>query len=365
MPIEITELTQNDFSFVNYLFNKVKFNDIVNFTRQLSIMLTAGLTLSDSFTILKKQTENKNLNKIIDNIDRDIRGGKSFSDSLKKYPENFSNLYIALIRAGEASGKMSDILKKLADNLEKQRALKGKIKGSLIYPAIIIAAMIVVMFIMITFVMPKLLDLYKNFDVALPLTTKVMIAISNFSAQFWPLIVITTGIGIFFIMNYLRTKPGKYTRDAILLKLPVVNKVIQESVLVDSTRTLAILIESGVSILEALTIVIDTTDNVIYQDAFRNILYQVEKGVSIGQAMTNQGVFPPILIQMTTVGEQTGNLDNTLMRISNYFDTESELAIRTLTTLIEPAVLVVLGVGVGVLVFSIITPIYTLTTSFH
>ncbi|NTU46937.1 type II secretion system F family protein [Candidatus Roizmanbacteria bacterium] len=364
-PIEIKK-AQRAMSFsIGSYFNHVNFNDIVDLTRQLAIMLNAGLTLIDCLDILKKQIVKPALYKLVDDIDKSIRSGKSLSESLSEYHQYFSNLYIALIKSGEASGKMSDILLKLSDNLEKQRAFQGKIKGALIYPVIVIAGMFVVMFVMVTFVVPKLLDLYKDFNIDLPLPTKILIFVSNFSLTFWPIYIPSLFVGMGFLKRYFATKTGKRVLDKFLLRTPVIKNVIKMSVLVDSTRTLSILIGSGVSILEAMAIIIETTNNVIFQDAFISINKQVEKGVSLGQAMTNEGVFPPILVQMTTVGEQTGHLDDTLMRIAVYFEMESELAVKTLTTLIEPLILVVLGVGVGFLVMAVITPIYNLTNSFN
>jgi type IV pilus assembly protein PilC len=363
-PIEIKKRDSSN-SILGALFDKVNFNDIVDLTRQLAIMLNAGLTIIDCFDILKKQLTKPSLLNVVENIDRDVRGGKSFSTALRRYPQHFSNLYIALVKSGEASGKLSDILIKLAENLEKQREFRGKIKGALIYPAIVIVGMLMVMFIMITFVVPRLLNLYKDFNIDLPFTTKILIALSSFSVQFWPLIIIGVVGGVIFVKRYSKTKAGKMQIDKLQLRAPVFSNIIKMAVLVDSTRTLAILIASGVSILDSLSIVIETTDNFVYQQAFTNIYKQVEKGVSIGQAMSNEGVFPPILIQMTTVGEQTGHLDDTLQRISHYFEMESEIAVKTLTTLIEPTILVVLGVGVGFLVLAVITPIYNLTGSFQ
>ncbi|MEN9327758.1 MAG: hypothetical protein RI947_566 [Candidatus Parcubacteria bacterium] len=363
-PIEVKKVTSSSFAILDTFFNRVTFNDVVDFTRQIAIMLNAGLTLIDCFEILRRQITRPLLLKIVEDIDREVRGGKSFSETLKKYPEHFSDLYISLVKSGEASGKLSEILLKLAENLEKQREFQGKIKGALIYPLIVIIGMISVMFIMVTFVVPKLLGLYKDFNIPLPVSTQILIIISSFTSKFWPLIIVAVFFGITFMRRYLKTKQGKLLYDQMLLRIPMIKNVIKIAVLVDSTRTLAILIGSGVSILDGLNIVIETTSNSIFQQAFKSITKQVEKGVSLGQAMTNEGIFPPILVQMTTVGEQTGHLDDTLLRISRYFEMESELAVKTLTTLIEPAILVFLGVGVGFLVMSVITPIYNLTTSF-
>lgn len=363
-PIEVKKVEASPFALFAKIFQRVSFADVVDLTRQLAIMINAGLTLVDCFDILKKQITKESLLKVIEDMDREIRGGNTFSNALKKYPNLFSNLYISLVRSGEASGKLADILLKLADNLEKQREFQGKIKGALIYPAIVITGMLTVMFIMVTFVVPKLLDLYKDFKATLPWTTLLLIAISNFMVHFWPLIIGGVFGGITFFQRFSKTKTGKHAIDSFVLKIPIINNVIRMSVLVDSTRTLSILIGSGVSILEGLNIIIDTTNNVIYQGAFREIYKQVEKGISLGQAMINTHVFPPILVQMTTVGEQTGHLDDTLGRISVYFEMESELAVKAMTTLIEPTILVFLGLGVGFLVMSVITPIYNLTSSF-
>jgi len=362
VPIEVKKL--ETFAPLEALNSKVDFTDVVDFTRQIAIMLNAGLTLIDCFAILIKQVTKPGLLKVIQDLNKDIMAGGTFSSSLQKYPQHFSNLYISLVKSGEASGKLSDILLKLAENLEKQREFQGKIKGALIYPVIIIIGMFGVMFVMITFVIPKLLNLYNDFNIELPLTTQILIFVSNFSAKFWPLILLAIAGLVTGLKKYFSTPQGKMLFDTMILKAPVLGNVVRISSLVDSTRTLSILIGSGVSILDGLSIIIETTGNVVYQNAFRSIYKQVERGLSLGTAMNNEHIFPPILVQMTTVGEQTGHLDDTLIRISHYFEMESELAVKAMTTLIEPLILVVLGVGVGFLVNSVITPIYNLTSSF-
>lgn len=361
LTLEVKPVKRRSFFF----FDRVSFNDIVDLTRQLAIMLNAGLTLVDCLDILKKQIIKEPLLKLIEDIDKDIRAGISFSSALKKYPQYFPNLYVSLVKSGEASGKLSDILLRLADNLEREREFKGKLKGALIYPVIVIIAMVLVMFIMVTFVIPKLLTMFKDFNIDLPLTTKILIKISEFSTKYWPLAIVFTVIIFLLTRRYLKTKQGRVMKDSLLLKIPIINRVVKIGALVDSTRTLAVLTKSGVSILDSLEIVVDTTDNIIFKQAFKNIAKQVEKGTSLGIAMQNEEIFPPILVQMTIVGENTGHLDDTLMRISRYFEIESELAIKAMTTLIEPAIILFLGVGVGFLVFSVITPIYQLTSSFQ
>ncbi|OGK12026.1 hypothetical protein A2954_00180 [Candidatus Roizmanbacteria bacterium RIFCSPLOWO2_01_FULL_37_12] len=344
-------------------FRRVNFNDIVDFTRQLAIMLEAGLTLIDALEILKKQTTKPALLTLLDSLDKEIKSGKNFSTALSLYPQIFSSLYISLIKSGEATGKLSEILHKLSENLEKVRIFRGKLRGVLIYPSFIIVGMIIVAFIMMTFVVPKLLDLYKDFGASLPLSTKILLFISTFLTKFWPVVIFLAATSYLIISRYLRTPIGKYQFDSFFLKLPAIGNVVRMAALVDSTRTLSILTSSGVPLLETLNIVVETSTNVIFKSAFEKIKKQVEKGISLGMAMKQAEIFPPILVQMTIIGEQTGHLDDTLIRVSRYFESDSEMAIKAMTVLIEPSILVMLGLGVGFLVFAIITPIYTLTTS--
>lgn len=364
-PVDIKPSLKNQLDALNMLVDRVSFNNIVDLTRQIAIMLNAGLTIVDSLDILKNQVKHPSLKKLVEDIDKQVKGGAPLSSALRKYPKHFPNLYIALIKSGEASGKLGEILLKLADNLEKQREFKTKLKGAMVYPMVIVSAMVIVMFIMITFVLPRMLVLYKDFNVELPLPTQILIVVSTFASSYWLIIVpVVVGIG-FLIRQYFRTKVGKRQFDSFLLKAPIISNVIKQAALVDSTRTLAILTGAGVSILDALTIVVETTDNSIYQEAFKRVYKSVEKGQSLGNSLSVEGVFPPILVQMSIVGENTGHLDDTLERLSKYFEFESESAIKAITTLIEPAILVVLGLGVAFLVLAVILPIYKLTESFN
>lgn len=363
-PISVEQVKERKFTFFDSLTQKVDFNDMVDFTRQVALMLNAGLTLIDSLEILKRQTPKLILKKMIEDIDAKIKGGSPFSVALQDYKAIFSKLYVSLVKSGEASGKLGEILLRLADNLEKEREFKSKFKGALVYPAIVVVSMLLVMFVMVTFVLPKLLSLYKDFNVELPMTTQVLITVSTFSSRFWPLIVAAVFFASYFVKKYLATKTGKETFDKIALKVPVIGHIISISALVESTRTLAILISAGISILDALSIVVEATENTVYQQALSTVSHKVEKGLSLGVALEQEVIFPPILVQMSQVGEQTGKLDDTLFRLSKYFEMESEMATKTMTTLIEPIILVFLGVGVGFLVMSVITPIYNLTSSF-
>jgi type IV pilus assembly protein PilC len=363
-PIEIKKVDNEYFSQFSAIFDRANFNDVVTFTRQIAIMLNAGLTLIDSLAILRKQTTKQSYLHLLEDIDKEIRSGNSLSDALNKHRNLFSNLYIALVKSGEASGKLNEILSRLADNLEKQREFRGKITSALIYPVIIIISMVGVMFVMVTFVIPKLLNLYKDFNIELPFTTKILIAISSILTKTWPIILILLFVSLPLIKKIADLPPVRYKIDYYLLRLPLFGRIIQMAALVDSTRTLAILTNSGISILDSLSIVTDISENVIYKKTFENIYKQIEKGGSLGEAFERAEIFPPILVQMVTVGEETGHLDETLNKISRYFEMESEIAVKAATSMVEPLILVVLGLGVGFLVMSVITPIYNLTTSF-
>lgn len=346
------------------LFNRVKFADLVDFTRQLSIMLNSGLSIADSLDILRKQAQTPALKKMITEINEEIQAGNSFSSALKKYGDVFSRLYIALVKAGEASGKLDEIMKKLAGNLEKQRSFQGKMKGALIYPAIVIVAMMGVMFIMITFVVPQLLSLYKDFNIVLPLPTRILIFVSGFMQKFWILVIAAVFAISTLVGRYAKTRIGHKRIDSIVLRIPLIKRVVRISALVNSTRTLAILVNAGVPILQALDIIIETTGNVVYQEAFKTVKIKVEKGASLGKSLDEEGIFPPIFVQMTLVGEKTGHLDETLMHLSKYFESEAEMAIKAVTILIEPAILIILGFAVGFVVLAVITPIFSLSNAF-
>lgn len=362
--LEVNEKTQMFQGSIKTLFSRVSFNNIVDFTRQFSIMLNSGLTLIDSLDILKKQADSPAFSKLINEIDADVKAGVSFSDALRKHPKLFDNLYIALVKAGEASGKLDEILKKLAENLERERTFKNKIRGAMVYPAIVVCAMLVVMFVMISFVIPNLLAVYEDFDVDLPAPTLFLIALSDFFSAFWLPVLLAGIVAIVLFIRAYKSEKGKAIVDKLTLRLPIISRIIKIAALVDTTRTLAILIGSGVSILDALDIITETTDNTVYQETFRNIKHSIERGEGLGKSLDHAGIFPPIFVQMTTVGEQTGHLDETLAHLANYFESESEIAIKALTTLIEPAILVVLGLGVGFVVIAVITPIFSLSSSF-
>lgn len=361
--LEIKELKTSQFGSFSTLLQRVTFNDITYMTRQLAIMLNAGLTIIDSIEILKKQTSKAIFKNLLGDLDKSIREGKNFSAALSKYPEHFSTFYIALVKSGEASGKLDIILSKLAENLEFQRAFKSKIKNALIYPVVIILAMFAMIFVIMTFVVPRLTELYESMQVELSGSTQFLITVSSFLESYWIFVLVGIGGLIFLFQKGLKSPTGKKLFDTYILHVPVFGKIIITAALVDATRTLSILIGSGVPILDALSIVTEVNTNIVFRNAFIRIKERVEKGLSIGTAMSNEKIFPESLVQMTIVGEQTGHLDETLDKVSGYYQSETELAVKAMLVLIEPMILIILGVTVGFVVMAVITPIFSLTSS--
>lgn len=363
-PITVAKKEKSELlNMLPFFSNKVGQKDLVVFTRQVSLMLVSGLTLVKALDILKDQATKESVREMLDGVITDIQEGSSFSKSITKYPDVFSPVYIALVRTSEASGLLDKALSRLADNLEKQQKLGSTIKAALTYPVIIVVLMIGVVFIMMTFVIPKLSDLYKQLNVELPLATKIVVSMSQFTTTFWPIILGFVILFPFLFRRFHKTEEGKMLIDNLVLKLPVFAPLIKKTILAEFSRTLGLLIGSGTLVVESLVETADIAGNYQFKNAILDTSSRVEKGVSVGEALSFYNIFPPILIQLVKVGEQTGKLDETLLRASEYFESEVDQAVKTLTTAMEPLIMVTLGVGVGFLVFSIITPIYKLTSS--
>lgn len=344
-------------------FNKISSNDLILFTRQLSSMLAAGLTLLRALQIFKEQIQNEAMIEVVSGIINDVQEGKSFSYAIAKYPDIFSPIYISLIKAGESSGLLDKVLLRLANNLEKQSKLKSTVKSALMYPAIVVILMIFVVFIMMIFVIPQLSILYKNLNVPLPLPTQVVVGLSSIIGTFWPVILALVALLIFLYKRWRKTEDGELIVDNLILKLPVFGKLIQETILAEFARTFGLLIGTGTLVVESLLETADTAGNVHYKNAIKDVSKQVEKGVSVGDAMSSYSLFPPMLVQLVKIGEQTGKMDESLAKASEYFEDQVNQKVKTLTTALEPFIMVVLGVGVAFLIISVITPIYSLISS--
>lgn len=334
--------------------------DLVFFTRQLSSMLTSGLTVMQALEILRSQVQNPAMAEVIEGMVANIQEGKTLSQSIAKYPHVFSNIYISLIQAAETAGLLDKILLRLADNLEKQDKLKSTIKSALMYPAIVVVMMVGVMAIMMIFVVPTLTGLYASFNVDLPLPTKVVIGLSNFTVKFWPFVIGVPVPTIYYFRKWKKTLQGKKILDALILKLPIFSKLTTQSIMAEFSRTFGLLVGTGSLVVESLDESANVIGNYYYQQAIREVGKKVEKGVTIGDAMLADPLFPPLMVEMVKIGEQTGKLDDSLTRVSEYFEREVETTVKGLTTAMEPIIMIVLAVGVGFLVISIITPIYNI-----
>ena len=344
-------------------FGGVPETEVVVVTRQLATMISAGLPIARGLEVLAEQSQNRNMKRILLDTLRDVQGGSTLSSSLSKYPRVFSTTYTSLVRAGEASGKLEEILKRLADTLEAQRDFKSRLVGAMIYPAIIFLAMIGVFALMMIFVIPNLAEMYKSLNVELPAVTKGMIAISDFIVGFWYVILFLLVAGVLGLKSFLSTAKGRELVSSVASKMPIFGKIIMQKDLTEFSRTLSLLISSGIPITEALNIVSKVVTNPTLKAGAEQAAETVEKGGSLSDYLKQNKIFPPLIGQMSTVGEETGQLDSVLERIGAFYAAEADHAIKGLSAALEPIILVVLGGMVGLLIVSIITPIYKITSS--
>lgn len=343
--------------------SRVTFSDLVALTRQLATMVEAGLVVSQALDILQDQQSNKVLKKALEEISSDVKGGLTLGQATSKHPQIFPNLYVNLIKSGETAGKIDQVLLRMADNLEKQREFQARVKGAMIYPIVVITMMIGVMFLMFAFVIPRLTAIYTQSSIQLPLPTRILIAISNFTAGYWYLIILVV-ITIFLIFKRWKETPeGHLSYDKFLLKLPLIGNLTTNVNLADFTRTFGLLVSAGIPLLEAINIVEGVIGNQVFKNSLKQAYVGVERGLPFSN-MVSTAPFPRIVGQMVRVGEETGKMDEVFFKLSAYFESESDNLVKNLTTAIEPIVLVILGLAVAFLVISIILPIYNLTSSF-
>ena len=344
-------------------FRGVPLTEVVAFTRQLSTMVSAGLPIARALEVLSEQTTNKNFKKVVMDCLRDVEGGTSLSASFGRFPKIFSATYRALVKAGESSGKLDDVLLRLADNMESDRELRAKFTGAMIYPAIVFLAMIGVFIMMMVFVVPKLADMYQSLNVDLPTITKFMIAMSDFVIhKYYIIILAIVGAGFAF-KTFAATPFGSDMLSELSFKLPVFGKINRLREISQYTRTLSLLVSAAIPIVEALNIVADVAGNKQLKRAAFEASANVEKGNSLSEYIKSNKIFPPIVGQMAAVGEETGQLDTVLGRVADFFDGETDHSVKGLSAALEPLILILLGGMVGVLIISIITPIYKITSA--
>lgn len=339
-------------------FKKIGSLDITVFSRQLSDLLDAGIPLTDCLSILFQQTENPTFAKIVGEIKEDVQSGASFSASLSKHPKIFSSLYAGMVSAGESGGMLREVLKRIALFSERQEEVKGKIRAAMAYPSLLLGVGFITVFVLVTFVLPKFVLMFKDLGQELPLPTKILFGLSGFMMNYWWLVV-----GIFFSVffgfyRFYGTPKGKLSLDQFRLKIPLLGKVARKVEVSNLTRTLGALLENGVAILPSIKIVQSALSNrAIAQDMDR-IYEGVNKGARLGELMSKSPYFAPFEVSMISVGEETGKLEQMLLKVAAAYEQEVERSIKMLSSLLEPAMIIILGGFVGFIVFSILLPIF-------
>jgi type IV pilus assembly protein PilC len=338
---------------------KVKDKDVVIFTRQLATMIDAGLPLVQCLDILGNQTENKTLAKTINQVRSDVESGATFADALKKHPKIFDGLYCNMVAAGEAGGILDTILGRLAAFMEKFAKIKGQIKSAMIYPSVILFVAVSVVSLLLVVVVPMLANIFVEAKMQLPLPTRIVMAFSNFLKSWGGLVVLLAIVGFFVgLKQFRKTEKGLRTTDAIALKIPVAGSLIQRVAVAKFTRTLGTLLTSGVPILEGLLIVSRTAGNKVVEDAVLATRQSVSEGKTLADPLGRAKIFPAMVVSMISVGEATGALDNMLNKIADFYDDEVDSAVAALTSMLEPMLMIFLGVVVGFVIIAMYMPIF-------
>jgi type IV pilus assembly protein PilC len=337
---------------------KISMRDIVIFTRQFSTMINAGLPLVQALDILAKQSENKALKDVTLAVVFDVESGHTVADALRKHPKAFTDLYVNMVAAGEAGGILDTILMRLATFMEKNDALVRKVKGAMIYPGVIMSVAAIAIIVLLIFVIPVFEKMFASVGLALPLPTRVVIGMSKFLTSYWWAVaggIYASGV---FLKKYYASNDGKLVIDRLMLKAPILGDVLRKSAVSRFTRTLGTLIGSGVSILDGLEITAKTSGNRVIQDAIMESRASIAGGETISAPLQKSQVFPPMVISMIAVGEQTGGLDEMLSKIADFYDEEVDAAVSGLLSLMEPVMIVFLGVVVGGMVVAMYLPIF-------
>lgn len=345
-------------------FGKVKNKDLVFFAREFSILLNASVPMVETLNILTKQVTNPRMKDIVKSVANNIESGRQLSTALAAYPDVFNNLFVSLVKTGEVSGTLDQSLTYIADQQEKDYNLRRKVKGALTYPAFVITAMAGVLGLLFTFVMPKMLVMLTETGAELPLTTKMLIAVTGFFTNFWWVLLLLIAVG-FISFRYTVSKPeGLLAWDKLKLKLPIVGPIIQKVYIERFARNFAILVKGGVPVVTGLTVTADAIGSSYYRKILLESAEQVENGRPLGQALAEHPEeIPDLVTQMISVGEKTSKIDEILIKIANFYERETEAAISTMTQLLEPLVMLILGVVVAIIVSGILLPIYNLVTA--
>jgi type IV pilus assembly protein PilC len=341
---------------------KVKDKELAVFTRQIATMIDAGLPLVQCIEILAIQQPNKQLREALTEIRENLEGGSTFAAALKRHPMIFTPLYANMVEAGEAGGLLDTVLTRLAGYIEKAMNLRRKIKGALIYPATIVTVAIAVVIFLLVFVIPTFKSLFQGFGAALPLPTQIVLELSRLVRQHLLTVIGLLVMAVLSLRFYYRTEKGKRVIDGILLWAPVVGELIRKVSVAKFTRTLGTLVSSGIPILDGLDITAKTAGNKVVEEAVLKTRSSIAEGKTIAEPLKACGVFPPMVVQMISVGEQTGSLDSMLTKIADFYDAEVDQAVSNLTALLEPMLMVFLGIVVGGVIIAMYLPIFKLVS---
>ena len=363
ISIKLAKLKTKRSTFSDNFFTreKVKSDQLVMFTRQLSAMVGAGVPLLRALSALSTHiTESPALKKILTSIIHDIESGIQLGDSLAKHPRVFDDVYVNMVRAGEAAGILDEILKRLAIQQEKSMSIRKKIKSSMSYPVVLLVITVLAFFGLMIFIIPQIGNVLTDLggeDAKLPGLTLAMLAISSFIISYWYIIIIALGAIIYGILTFIRTPRGKHIFHRMLLITPIIQKIVKKIVIARFARTFSALIEAGVAVLEALSVTSRAVGNVIYEEALIEAEEAVKNGKSLSSVIEANDLFPPIVAQMLLVGEETGQTDKVLVKVAEFYEEEVDVAIGSLSTVIEPVVIVVMGSMVGLIAASVMLPI--------
>lgn len=369
-PISIKEVSDKGlkvglFSSLNQA-KRVKSDQLVIMTRQLSAMISAGVPLLRALTSLESHAESLALKMILADVVKNVEGGESFGDALAKHPEAFNDIYVNMVRAGETAGILDDILKRLATQQEKSATLRKKIRSAMAYPMVLVAITVLAFFGLMLFVIPQIGKILKDLggpDAELPLLTQAMLGISGFITTFWYIIIPIIAAGIYALLRYLRTKNGKRKFHALLLKLPGIKTIIMKLAIARFARTFSALMGAGVAVLEALNVTARAVGNTLYEEALTSAAKEVKNGRSFASVIGQNPLFPAIVGQMLAVGEETGQTDTVLVKVADFYEEEVDVAIEGISSIIEPAMIVLLGGMVGLIAASVMGPIAGLAQS--
>lgn len=341
---------------------RVKSKDLTVFSRQFATMINSGLSLTRCLSILAEQTESRGLAKIVGELQRDVEGGQSLSEGMAKHPKAFPPLFVNMVRAGEAGGVLDEVLLRVAEHLEKETKIRGRIKSAMAYPIAMLGFTFLITFVLITFVVPMFVDMFEQVGGALPLPTLILVKTSEGLKSYWWL-GLAIIIGCVYGYRFLKKREASgFQIDRIKLHLPIFGPLVRKTAIARFSRTLSTLISSGVPILQALDIVGETAGNYVIKKGVQKTRVSIKEGETIARPLGEAGVFPPMVVQMIAVGEETGALDSMLSKIADFYDEEISAAVDALTSVIEPALIVVMGVIVGGIIIAIYLPMFQMVT---